>query len=68
MGSVQNNSQDESKFSKVTAKNAKPYFHLKAANHQIIGTSKMYSDITASDNGIGSVMEHGDTPTIKDLS
>lgn len=66
--SVQKNSQDSNNFAKEVAKNGKPYFNLKAANHQIIGTSQMYSSVTARDNGIRSVMDNGKTTTIKDLT
>lgn len=66
--SVQKNSQNEANFAKEVAKNDKPYFNLKAANHQIIGTSQMYASIKGRDNGIRSVMENGKTETIKDLT
>ena len=65
--SVQKNSADEDNFSKETAKNDKPYFNLKAANHQIIGTSQMYSSISARDNGIRSVMTNGQSEDIREL-
>lgn len=65
--SVQKNSADEGNFSKETAKNDKPYFNLKAANHQIIGTSQMYSSISARDNGIRSVMNNGQSEDIREL-
>jgi uncharacterized protein YegP (UPF0339 family) len=66
--SVQKNYFDESKFAGEIAKNDKPYFNLKAANHQIIGTSQMYSSVSARDNGINSVMNNGSTVQIKDLT
>ncbi|WP_259515372.1 YegP family protein [Shewanella baltica] len=66
--SVQTNSPIEARYAKEVAKNEKPYFNLKAANHQIIGTSQMYSSTAARDNGIKSVMENGKTTTIKDLT
>lgn len=68
ISSVQTNSQSETNFAKETAKNDKPYFNLKAANHQIIGTSQMYSSTSGRDNGIRSVMENGNTSTMKDLT
>ncbi|QYJ79458.1 YegP family protein [Shewanella acanthi] len=66
--SVQTNSQIEERFAKEVAKNDKPYFNLKAANHQIIGTSQMYASTASRDNGIRSVMDNGKTTTIKDLT
>ncbi|WP_076540164.1 YegP family protein [Shewanella sp. UCD-KL21] len=67
IASVQVNSQSEDKFAKETAKNDKPYFNLKAANHQIIGTSQMYASVASRDNGIRSVMDNGSSTKIKDL-
>jgi uncharacterized protein len=42
------------------------YFNLKAANHQVIGTSEMYSSKTAMDTGIASVMKNAPLATIED--
>jgi len=42
------------------------FFNLKAANHQVIGTSQMYSSETARDNGIASTKTNGSSTTIKD--
>lgn len=64
--SVKKNSQDDSKFDKLTAKNGKPYFNLKATNGQIIGTSEMYESTAARDNGIESVKTNAPTATIDD--
>ncbi len=52
---------------KVTAKK-NWLFNLKAANHQIIGTSQMYASETARDAGIASVKANGGTQTVKDLT
>ncbi|RWX01636.1 YegP family protein [Flavobacterium cerinum] len=64
--SVKKNSQDDSQFDKLTAKNGKPYFNLKATNGQIIGTSEMYESTSARDNGIESVKTNAPTATIDD--
>lgn len=66
IASVQKNSQDEKRFERLTAKNGKPYFTLKATNGQVIGTSEMYESEASRDNGIASVMRNGATETIKD--
>ena len=68
IASVQKNSPDDARFDRLEAKNGKPYFNLKAANHQIIGTSQFYSGESARDNGIASVQKNGPTETIKDLT
>lgn len=56
--SVRKNSQDDSKYDKLTAKSGQPYFNLKAGNGQIIGNSEMYESISARDNGIESVKKN----------
>ena len=66
IASVQKNSPDAKRFEKREAKNGKPYFVLKAANHQIIGNREMYNAEAARDNGIASVQANGPTTTIKD--
>lgn len=54
--SVKKNSDLLARFEKKTSSSGKPYFVLKAANHQVIGNSEMYSSDAACDNGIKSVM------------
>lgn len=66
--SVQKNSPNDTSFERLEAKNGKPYFNLKAANHQIIGTSQFYSSDSARDNGIESVKRNGASDQIKDLT
>lgn len=66
--SVQKNSADDSRFERLTAKNGKPYFNLKAANHQIIGTSQFYASEQSRDKGIESVKTNGASTQIKDLT
>ncbi len=60
-------SKDEYFERKVSAKE-QPYFSLKAANGQMIGTSQMYSSEAMRDNGIASVINNASTPELKDLS
>lgn len=64
--SVRTNSKDDSRFERLTAKNDSPYFNLKAANGQIIGSSQMYSSEAARDNGIESVKTHAPDATVDD--
>ena len=68
IASVQKNSPDDARYDRLEAKNGKPYFNLKAANHQIIGTSQFYSGDAARDNGIESVKKNGPSEKIKDLT
>ena len=66
--SVQKNSPDDTRYERLEAKNGKPYFNLKAANHQIIGTSQFYASEQSRDKGIESVKKNGSSTTIKDLT
>ena len=50
--SVQKNSPDDTRYERLEAKNGKPYFNLKAANHQIIGTSQFYAFVSGLLTGI----------------
>ncbi len=68
IASVQANSGLDERYERKVAKNGKPYFNLKAANHQIIGNSQMYSSDASCENGINSVKTNGSTTTIKDLT
>lgn len=64
--SVKKNSQDEARFEKLTSKNEKYYFNLKASNGQIIGSSEMYETEAARNNGIASVMKNAADATVED--
>ncbi|MFZ7241165.1 YegP family protein [Avibacterium avium] len=66
--SVQKNGSDEENFEFRVAKNEKPYFVLKAKNHQEIGRSQYYSSQESAKNGIKSVMNNAATTQIKDIT
>lgn len=68
IASVQKNSSDDARYERLVAKNDKPYFNLKAANHQVIGTSQFYTSEQSRDKGIESVKNNGTTATVKDLT
>lgn len=65
--SVQKNSPEDNRYERLEAKNGKPYFNLKAANYQVIGTSQLYSSEQSREKGIESVKNNGSSTTIKDL-
>jgi uncharacterized protein YegP (UPF0339 family) len=66
IASVQANCANDDRYERKTSSSGKPFFNLKAANGQVIGTSQMYSSESARDNGIASVKANGVTQTIKD--
>ena len=65
IASVQTNSAMDERYEKLEASDGRPYFNLKAANSQIIGTSQMYAAASGRDNGIVSVKSNGASATIK---
>ncbi|WP_319583117.1 YegP family protein [uncultured Pseudodesulfovibrio sp.] len=67
IASVQANSPLDERYERKEAKNGQPYFVLKAANHQVIGVSEMYSSKSAMETGIESVKTNGRTTSIVDV-
>jgi uncharacterized protein YegP (UPF0339 family) len=68
IASVQKNSPDDARYDRKEASDERAYFNLKAANHQIIGTSQMYASASGRDNGVASVKTNGPSETVKDNS
>ena len=65
IASVQKNSPLAERYEKKDASDGRTYFNLKAANHEVIGTSQMYKSAAARDAGIESVKFNGSTTTVK---
>ncbi len=65
IASVQKNSASEERFERKDSSDGRFYFNLKAANHQVIGTSQMYTTASGRDNGITSVKTNGPSTTVK---
>ncbi len=64
--SVKKNSDLLARFEKKASAGGKHYFVLKAANHQVIGTSEQYPTEDARDNGIKSVMANARLAGVED--
>lgn len=60
------NSSADKSYGRLTSKDAKPYFVLKAVNGEIIGTSQMYASEAARDKGIASCKENGPSARLED--
>ena len=65
IASVRSNCQDDARYDRLESSNGKWYFNLKAANHQIIGTSQLYGSAQARDKGIESVKANGPTEDVR---
>lgn len=68
IASVQSNCGADERYEKKLAVNGKHYFNLKAANHQVIGTSKMYESADSRNAGVASVKSNGATTIVKDTT
>ncbi|MBN9051202.1 MAG: YegP family protein [Rhizobiales bacterium] len=55
IASVKTNAPHDGRYERKVAASGEPMFNLKAANHEIIGTSETYSSTAARDKGIESV-------------
>ena len=66
--SVRKNCADDKRYDRQTAKDGRTYFNLKAANHQVIGTSQMYKTEAGRDNGIASVKTNGGSTVVKEAA
>lgn len=66
IASVQVNSLLNERYELKESINGKFYFNLRAANHQVIGTSQMYASSQSRETGIASVKNNGKSTTIKD--
>lgn len=64
--SVKKNSALDERYERKDSSNGKPMFNLKASNGQTIGTSELYSSVSARDAGIASVKANGPTAVVDD--
>ena len=64
--SVKKNAALDERYEKKTDKAGHPRFNLKAANHEIIGTSESYNSEAARDNGIASVKANAPVAVLED--
>lgn len=68
IASIMKNAAEEARYERLTSTNGKPYFVLKAANHQIIGQSQLYESEASRDNGVESVKKNAPDAKLEDLS
>jgi uncharacterized protein len=64
--SVRKNSQNDARFERKTAKDGSPFFVLKAANGEPIGSSEMYTSKRGMENGVASVRKNAPDAKIAD--
>ena len=64
--SVRTNATVDAHYERKTAQNGQHMFNLKAANHEVIGTSETYTTGAPLDSGIASVTKSAPKATIDD--
>lgn len=55
IAAVKTNAPLDERYERKTSSNGSHYFALRAANHQVIGTSQMYASASAMESGIAAV-------------
>ncbi|WP_267406255.1 MULTISPECIES: YegP family protein [unclassified Chryseobacterium] len=63
--SVKKNAPDDARFERLTAKDGRWYFNLKAGNGQVIGTSQMYESDNGMEKGIDSVKNNAPNASVE---
>lgn len=58
VASVKTNAPLDERYERKTSNDGSHYFALRAANHQVIGTSQRYASAAAMEAGIASVKEN----------
>ena len=66
IASVRKNAGDDARYERKEASNGKHHFNLKAANHQVIGSSQMYESSASMENGIESVKSNAPDASLDD--
>jgi hypothetical protein len=66
IASVQTNAALDQRYELAVAKDGRPYFNLKAANGQVIGTSQMYASDETRAVGIASVKANGPSTDVRE--
>jgi uncharacterized protein YegP (UPF0339 family) len=66
--SIKKNASLDERFDRLESKSGKPYFVIKAGNHQVIGQSQQYESEAGRDNGIESVKKNAPDASVVDLT
>lgn len=66
--SIKKNAGMDERYERLVSKSGKPYFVIKAGNHQVIGQSQQYESEAGRDNGIESVKKNAPDASVVDLT
>jgi uncharacterized protein YegP (UPF0339 family) len=67
IASVKTNAALPERFERRVARSGKPYFVLKAGNHEIVGQSQMYASDAALERGIAAVQATAPTAPVREV-
>jgi hypothetical protein len=67
IASVQKNAPADDRYELKTATDGRFFFNLKAANHQVIGSSQMYASEASRKTGIESVKANGPSTDVREV-
>jgi uncharacterized protein YegP (UPF0339 family) len=67
IASVQKNSPDSDRYELKTASDGRPFFNLRAANSQVIGTSQLYASEASRATGVESVKTNGPSTDVREV-
>jgi uncharacterized protein YegP (UPF0339 family) len=68
IAAVRENAGAEGRYECRVASSGEPYFVLKAGNHEVLGTSELYSSASARDVGIAAVRAHAPAAALDDVT
>lgn len=68
IASVKRNAAADARYERKDTRSGHFMFNLKAANHQVIGTSQTYKSAESRDEGIASVKTNAPSAAVKDES
>jgi uncharacterized protein YegP (UPF0339 family) len=66
IASVKKNASDDARYQRKETKKGNFMFNLKAANHQVVGTSQMYKSAESREEGIASVKANAPSAPVED--
>ncbi len=68
IASVKSNANNDARYERQVSANGKPYFNLKAANGQVIGSSRLYEVETSREAVIASTQRQAAQAEVRDLT
>ncbi len=66
--SVKKNAGEDARYERTVSDSGKYHFNLKAANHQVIGSSQMYADASGMEGGIESVKKNASEAEVVEVA